>query len=133
MEEGANLEKLGVELGLPKIAVEALGYSKDRMDVLLENAPELFEQYAMRDCEVALAWLLNCAYTQREVLHMDRLAPTTGSASASGLKKDLEEHISESGEGFADRFATSFSNTRQEWVPTPRRAENESYVIQAFA
>src|SRR5262249_18361994 len=97
-DNARSLEKLGDGLGIPKIDIEARGYDKARMDVLLDNDPGLFELYAMRDCEIALAWLMNCARTQREVLHMDRLAPTTGSASASGLRKYLEERASEYGE-----------------------------------
>jgi hypothetical protein len=128
-DNAKSLEKLGVGLGIPKIDIEARGYDKSCMDKLLDEDPELFDQYAMRDCEIALMWLFNCARTQREVLHLDRLSPTTGAASAAGLKRFLEGQE----EGFSERFATYFSRSRQEYVPTPRRGENESYVIQAFA
>jgi hypothetical protein len=123
-DNAKNLDRLGHELKMPKIDLGH--YTKDRMDILLEEDPALFEQYAMRDCEIALEWLFDCARTQREVLHVQRLKPTTGAASASGLR----EHL---GPEFQERFSCYFSRQRQEWVPTPRRYENESYVIQAFA
>src|SRR5712691_7133847 len=78
MDAGTTLEKLGHELGLPKIDIEGKGNDKSRMDELLGQSSALFESYAMRDCEIALAWLISCARTQQEVLHMDRLSPTTG-------------------------------------------------------
>jgi hypothetical protein len=124
MDVGTTLEKLGAEMKLPKIDIAP--YTKERMDTFLDEAPERFEEYAMRDCESALKWALNCAHTQQEVLGLKRMAPTTGSASAAGLREFL-------GDNFSETFATYFSQTRQEYVPTPRRAENESYVIQTYA
>jgi hypothetical protein len=52
LEAGASLEKVGDELGLLKIDIEAMGYDKSRMYILLEKDPDLFERYALRDCEI---------------------------------------------------------------------------------
>ena len=125
MDEGTSLEKLGEDLGILKIDIEAQGYDKSRMDILLEKDPTLFDAYALRDCEIALEWFMQTASMQEEVLGLKKIATTTGAASAEGVKEFYKED-------FQERFACTYSRKRQEWVPTPKRNENESYVMNAF-
>ena len=49
------LEKLGEALGAPKIELPD-GYSKDRMDLFLEERPVEFERYATNDARICALW-----------------------------------------------------------------------------
>ncbi|HCH3385730.1 TPA: hypothetical protein NKU35_003447 [Vibrio parahaemolyticus] len=65
---GQSLEAIGELLGLEKIKLPE-GYTKDRMGEFLENEPELFEQYAIRDAIIAVRYFEKyCQFCEEEGL-----------------------------------------------------------------
>jgi hypothetical protein len=122
--DNAALDNIGHNMGLPKVDIEAHGYTKSRMDILMaENLP-LFTHYAMRDVEIVKQWIWNQSRIQKD-LGMEDLAPTIGNATATGLKKFL-------GEAFQSLFAVKFNKYAKEWRPTRIRAWDESFAVECF-
>jgi hypothetical protein len=122
-DKGA-LDAIGESIGLKKIDIEAQGYSKARMDVLMEKDFSLFTQYAMRDVEIVKHWVWTQSRIQRE-LGMDNLSPTIGHGVASGLRQFL-------GKTFQDLFAVRYNKYAKEWRPTRIRAWDESFAVECF-
>jgi hypothetical protein len=122
-DKGA-LDEIGKTIDRPKIDIEHRGYSKARMDVLMEENYALYGQYALRDVEIVKHWVWEQSRIQED-LGMDDLAPTIGNATANGLRKFL-------GPTFQDRFAARYNKYAREWRPLPIRAWDESFAVQCF-
>jgi DNA polymerase type B, organellar and viral len=120
----AALENIGKSIGLPKIDIEAQGYTKSRIDVLMEENLPLFTRYAMRDVEIVTHWIMEQSRVQKE-LGMEDLAPTIGNAAAAGLKRFL-------GPMFESLFAVKFNKYAKEWRPVRIRAWDESFAVECF-
>ncbi len=73
---GKKLENLGEILGLAKLDLPE-GYEKDQMLKLLQEQPEAFELYAMRDAEIAAKYLQRIQEQCRDVGLTDRYRPIT--------------------------------------------------------
>ena len=120
----AALDNIGKALNLPKIDIEAMGYSKARMDVLMAKNLPLFTEYAMRDVEIVKHWVWTQCRIQKD-LGMEDLAPTIGNAAATGLKRFL-------GERFQPLFAVRYNKYAKEWRPKRIRAWDESFAVECF-
>ena len=120
-DEHTKLEDLGEQLGTSK--VDIFPYTKDRMDILLTENRQLYERYALTDARIVLKWLCSVAQTNREVLHITAIPPTTGSASAKGLQTYL-------GEDFEKVF--NIKSVIGQYKPSNRRAAYESFPTQCF-
>ena len=84
---GTSLETLGKLLGVPKIELPE-GYSKDKMDLFLQDHPALFEQYALTDAVIPALWvaktyglLTGSARHQEEGRHTWRRSGRDGEAT----------------------------------------------------
>jgi hypothetical protein len=91
VEEGTTLEAIGKWLGLDKLELPD-GYSKSRMDLLLQEEKVFFDAYAMRDAEITLRF-----YERLEKFAFDRvgcksLPSTISSLAVQLLKKTLKEN-----------------------------------------
>lgn len=120
----AALDNIGASIGLPKIDIEAMGYSKARMDLLMSEDLGLFTAYAMRDVEIVKHWIWVQSRIQGE-LGMNNLSPTISHATAHGLKRFL-------GETFETLFAVRYNKYAREWRPTRMRAWDESFAVECF-
>jgi hypothetical protein len=74
-----SLERLGAALGLPKVLLPP-GFSKDRMDLFKQNAPQLFEQYAITDTIIAALWARRVWDLLANVFGIQQRVPTLASA-----------------------------------------------------
>ena len=81
------LEKLGEALGAPKIELP-VGYSKDRMDLFLEERPAEFERYAMTDARICALWAARVGVIMRG-LGVVRHLPTLGAAAVTLIKQEI--------------------------------------------
>ena len=73
---GKKLENLGEILGLAKLDLPE-GYEKDQMLKVLQEQPEAFEHYAIRDAEIAAKYLQRIQEQCRDVGLTDRYRPIT--------------------------------------------------------
>jgi hypothetical protein len=76
-----KLEKLGADLGLPKIVLPA-GYAKDRMDLFLAERRDEFVNYAMTDARIAALWTARI-FEILSSLGVERTLATLGASEAS--------------------------------------------------
>jgi hypothetical protein len=133
-DTGKSLDALGALLGMRKIDIESQGYRKDRMDILMQDNFPLYEQYTMRDVEIVKYWIWEQSKMQREILCLDDLAPTIGSAAANGLRKFIDQEYKNgvSPEGFADTFDLVWNKKDRDWKPRKNRAWDESMGVECF-
>lgn len=75
--QGTNLAQLGEQLNLPKLSLPE-GYTKDRMDLLLRDQRKAFEQYALRDAEIALQYFVKLIEFATDHLGLKKLPMTAG-------------------------------------------------------
>jgi hypothetical protein len=87
-----KLEKLGVDLGLPKIVLPA-GYTKDRMDLLLAERRDEFISYSMTDAHIAALWTARILDILRS-LGVEKKIATLGAASVHIARQELtNQHV----------------------------------------
>lgn len=77
---GTRLEDMGVAIGLPKLSLPP-EHSIERMDRLLHEDPRAFENYALRDAEIAAVYLKKVSAFSSEQLGLKKL-PVTASSMA---------------------------------------------------
>jgi hypothetical protein len=82
-----SLDALSTYTTRKKIAIDP--QTKSRMSTLLQDDPELFEQYAMEDTKVTLEYLIRVAETAQRVLHVSQLPLTLGGAAVSAFSEHL--------------------------------------------
>ena len=82
-----KLEKLGADLGLPKIVLPA-GYAKDRMDLFLDERRDEFVNYAMTDARIAALWTARI-FDILGSLGVERSVATLGAASVHLARQEL--------------------------------------------
>jgi DNA polymerase type B, organellar and viral len=131
-DTGKSLDKLGDALNMPKVNIERWGYTKDRMDIFMNEEITPFTYYGMQDVKIARHWLWEQSKMQRDILHLDELAPTIGSATANGLKAFIEQHPEHYKESFADIFNLYWSHKHGEYRPHASRGWTESMGVQCF-
>jgi hypothetical protein len=82
-----SLEKLGDDLGLPKVKLPA-GYSKDRMDLVLAERRDEFIRYAMTDARISALWAMRVDGIMKS-LGVKEPIPTLGAASVRLVEQEL--------------------------------------------
>ena len=81
------LSKLGEALGAPKSELPD-GYSKDRMDIFLDERPAEFERYAMTDARICALWAARVGVIMHD-LGVIRHVPTLGAAAVTLIKQEI--------------------------------------------
>jgi hypothetical protein len=81
------LEKLGNALGVPKVDLPD-GYSKERMDVFLDERPAEFERYAMTDARISALWAARVIEIMRS-LGITKHVPTLGAAAVAVIQQEV--------------------------------------------
>jgi hypothetical protein len=77
-----SLERLGAALGLPKVVLPR-GFSKDRMDLFKQAAPDRFEQYAITDTIIAALWARRVWNLLANIFAIQERVPTLASAGVN--------------------------------------------------
>ena len=137
---GTSLAQIGELLELPKLELPN-GYTKDRMDLLLAGDKPAFEEYGLRDAEIAVRFYVRLLeFAERET--GKRSLPATASSLAVRMfTKDLGDSGVDFNEAFGVTEASStYWNpkkssvaTRTEKSPTPMRAINESFIASCYS
>ena len=88
-----SLEKLGDLLGFKKLSVpevlDETGKSVpgiERMDIVQSQYPKLFEEYALRDAELALEWLVQIDQF-RDLWELSNLSTTIGAIAVAKIRQ----------------------------------------------
>ena len=88
-----SLEKLGDLLGFKKLSVpDILNEAGDnvpgikRMDIVQSQYPKLFEEYALRDAELTLEWLVQIDQF-RDLWDLSNLSPTIGAIAVAKIRQ----------------------------------------------
>lgn len=84
------LSALGIMLGLPKVEIPD-GYSIERMDELLAGNREAFEQYALRDAEIAARYALKVRDFLGGQFGLQKLPRSLGAVSVSVFRRLLKD------------------------------------------
>jgi hypothetical protein len=82
-----KLEKLGEDLGLPKVLLPD-GYTKERMDLFLADHPDEFKEYALTDARISAMWAARVSEIL-DSLGVNRSIATLGAASVYLVKQEL--------------------------------------------
>lgn len=96
---GTSLAQIGDLLELPKLDLPE-GYTKDRMDLLLQGNKPAFEEYGLRDSEIAVRFYLRLLEFAERETGSTSLPPTGSGLAVKIFKKQLEA----SGVDFDDAF-----------------------------
>jgi hypothetical protein len=87
---GTSLKQIGDLLELPKLELPE-GYTKDRMDLFKEGNKQAFEEYGLRDSEIAVRFFLRLQDFARETLDCKYLPATASSLSVNMFRKILDK------------------------------------------
>ena len=122
-----SLEKIGDVLKFQKVTLP--GGSKEAMAALRRSDPDLFDRYAITDTQVALAFYLDMERIARDVLRLERLAPTLGALAIAKYLQVIGEsnHL----KYFGLKHITEGRKTVT--VQTPEREQVESFTAAGFA
>jgi hypothetical protein len=128
--EVLQLEKL--KLGDGEIA---------HMDILLRDDPQRFINYAIRDTEITLLWILHCAdiayntglntahsMTKPTMKPKRKVPITAGSLVADGLQQYYANHAI----NHEERHGLQRSKDKKKWEPQFVRKNHESFVISCY-
>lgn len=126
---GTSLAQVGDLLGLPKLELPD-GYTKGRMDLFLEGDKKAFEEYGLRDAEIAVCFYSRLLdFAERVTATGDKPGMRSLPATASGLavkifKKKLEESGVDFNAAFGVQETTStFWSSSKEGVATKKKKE----------
>ena len=86
---GSSLKVLGDAIGVPKI--ELPPGTIERMDLLKEENPALFRDYALQDAVIAAKWADRAWTLLSEKLGVDGHVPTLGAAGVRMIEKTLDQ------------------------------------------
>lgn len=138
--QGTSLAQIGDLLDLPKLDLPE-GYQKDRMDLLLQGDKEAFEEYGLRDSEIAVRFYLRLMdFAERQT--GKRSLPST----APNLAIRIFEKTLEAGQvdfnaafGVVKTTRTYWNSsrdkmqTKSEKTSTPIRAINEPFIASCYS
>jgi hypothetical protein len=137
---GTSLAQMGDLIGLPKLLIPD-GHSIERMDELLKGDKKSFEEYGLRDAEIAVKYFLKLQAFAESVTGSKSLP-----ATASGLAvKMFVNRLEDSGTDFNSAFgvkevASTYWNvakgnvvTAKHKVPTAMRAILEPFVASCYS
>lgn len=137
---GTSLAQVGELLELPKLELPE-GHTKGRMDLLLEADTKAFEEYGLRDAEIAVRFYQRLlAFAEKETGRRS-LPATASSLAVTMFKKQLEESgvDFDSAFGVAEKSGTYWNPkkssvvTRTDKAMTPLRAVNESFIASCYS
>lgn len=136
---GTTLADIGGQIGLPKLTIPE-GYSIERMDEFLQGNKPAFEEYGMRDAEIAARY-----YQKLKVFAETHTESGSVPATASGLAvRILLSQLDRQGTSFHDTFGFEekkgvyWNNvkgsvvTRKSTVPTEMRAITEPFIAKCY-
>ena len=86
---GTSAETIGNLLGEPKVILPD-GYSKDRMDLFLQDHPELFKKYALTDAIIPARWVARTYKLLLEQLGISKRVITLGGAAVELVRKQAK-------------------------------------------
>ncbi len=137
---GTSLAQVGDLLGLPKLDLPD-GYTKSRMDLLLAGDKQAFEEYGLRDAEIAVRFYIRLLDFAKGVTGKPSLP-----ATASGLAvKIFKNQLDTAGVDFNAAFgvqettATFWSATeegvvtKKEKSPIPMRSFIEPFAASCYS
>jgi len=87
---GQGLDAAGELIGIPKLELP-VGYSKSEMSRVLEEQPEFFKQYAIRDAKISVLYGLKMRQFVEDELHLKRLPMTIGSFATNTFFQIMDE------------------------------------------
>ncbi|OOE78670.1 hypothetical protein BZG73_15850 [Salinivibrio siamensis] len=136
---GSSLAVIGELIGLPKHELPN-GYSKEQMHKFLHEQPSLFEAYALRDSEIALAYGLRMFRFATVELGLSKCPTTLGAIGVSVFQKILKDTGVDKREAFGEREVKSQHwnmklgrpHTKKECIPTEARELFERLAIKAY-
>ena len=114
------LAALGAAVGTGKLKLGKLADGRPaigHMDRLREEDPALFDAYALRDAEVALAWYLEVRGLMSGQLGLDVPPPTLGSAAVRLFRRQLEAAGHDLHALLGQRVVREGRKKRVEWLP----------------
>ncbi|WP_076591797.1 hypothetical protein [Herminiimonas arsenitoxidans] len=136
---GTTLADIGEQIGLPKLAIPD-GYSIERMDELLKGNKPAFEEYGMRDAEIAAHY-----YQKLKAFALTHTESRSVPSTASGLAvRMLLSQLDQQGTNFHDTFGFEekkgvyWNNvkgsvvTQKSVIPTEMRAITEPFVAKCY-
>lgn len=143
---GTSLAQVGDLLGLPKLDLPD-GYTKGRMDLLLQGDKPAFEEYGLRDAEIAVRFYIRLLDLAEKVTAKDgKNGKRSLPATASGLAvKIFKNQLDEAGVDFNAAFgvqetsATFWSATKEGVVtmkensPIPMRSFIEPFAASCYS
>ncbi|MBO2568136.1 hypothetical protein I6M39_03855 [Shewanella algae] len=136
---GAGLAVIGELIGLPKLELPE-GYAKDEMRKFMEEQPELFHAYAMRDAEIALAYGLRMFKFATVELGLSKCPTTLGAMGVAVFQKMLKDSGVDKCEAFGERQIITQNwnaqlgrpHTKKELVPTEARELFEHLATRCY-
>ncbi|MGL1205354.1 hypothetical protein ACSTK6_06250 [Vibrio parahaemolyticus] len=136
---GSGLSVIGELIGLPKLELPD-GYGKEDMRKFLDEQPEQFEAYALRDAEIALAYGLRMFKFATVELGLSKCPTTLGAIGVSVFQKLLKDAGIDKREAFGEREITTQHwnvtlgrpHTRKECIPTEARELFERLAVKAY-
>lgn len=137
---GTSLAQIGDLLELPKLELP-VGYTKDRMDLLLEGDKQAFEEYGLRDAEIAVRFYKRLQEFAKIQTGRSSLPATASSLAVRVFTKQLEIDGVDFNSAFGVKeSATSYWNnkkatvvTKTEKLPVPMRAIFEPFVASCYS
>lgn len=87
---GSNLAAIGVALGFPKLTIPE-PYSIERMDEFLRDNQKLYEQYALRDAEIAARFHVQLKDLAKQITQVRDLPSTASGHGVALLRKTLKD------------------------------------------
>lgn len=136
---GSGLSVIGKLIGLQKLELPD-GYAKDQMRKFLDEQPEQFEAYALRDAEIALAYGLRMFKFSTVELGLSKCPTTLGAIGVSVFQKTLNESGIDKRDAFGEREITTQHwnaklgrpHTKKEFIPTEARELFERLAIKSY-
>ena len=137
---GTSLAQIGDLLGVPKLDLPE-GYLKERMDLLLQGNKQAFEEYGLRDSEIAVRFYLRLLDFAEKETEKRSLPATASSLAVSIFKKKLKESQVDFNVAFGvtEGSRTYWNSTREKVLtktdksPSPMRAINEPFIASCYS
>lgn len=137
---GTSLAQIGELLGLPKLDLPD-GYSKESMDLFLQDEKEAFEAYGLRDAEIAVRFYLRLQDFAKKQTGSNSLPATASSLAVRIFNKQLADAQIDFNAAFGvtDQRSTYWNSTKKSVVTktekmlSPMRAAIESFIASCYS
>lgn len=136
---GTTLADIGGQIGLPKLTIPE-GYSIERMDEFLQGNKPAFEEYGMRDAEIAARYYQKLKVFAEKYTDSSSVPATASGLAVRMLLSQLEQQGTSFHEtfGFEEKTGVYWNNvkgsvvTRKSTVPTEMRSITEPFVSKCY-